>query len=131
MSRLRKLDSAVRESEGGPTLLDKSDLAHALAVEMVADVVALTAKSPLDRSPKKNWVENSGGLPKEIEKLAVRLNGKGMTVSRAIATAISRAKRWAATSKDPKVRAKWGKAVAQWEALKAKNKAKGAAKKVS
>jgi hypothetical protein len=85
----------------------------------------------LDFSPKKNWVENAGGLPKFIEDIAIALiRDHGMTRSRAIATAVNRVKKWAAGVGDtkPDTKAKAAAAVAQWEALKAKNKAKGAVK---
>lgn len=81
----------------------------------------------LDRSPKKNWVENAGGLPKYIEHIAKSLHKKrGMTISRAIATAISMCKKWAAGGKDVNAdtRAKAAAAIAQWEALKGRSKAK-------
>ena len=47
-----------------------------------------------------------------------------MTKSRAIATAISRVKVWAATSKHADVRAKAAAAVAEWEAKRARAHAK-------
>jgi hypothetical protein len=83
----------------------------------------------LDRSPKKNWVEESGGLPKYIEDIAHDLHTeRGMSISRAIATAISKVKKWAAGGDDvkPDTRAKAAKAVAEWEALRAKNAARRA-----
>lgn len=43
----------------------------------------------LDRSPKKNWVENSGGLPQYIERIAQHLHAKGMEIGYAIATAVN------------------------------------------
>lgn len=79
----------------------------------------------LDRSPKKNWVEESGGLPKYIEDIAVALHEKrGMDISRAIAVAINRCKMWAAggADVDPDTRAKAAKAIIEWEALRAKAK---------
>jgi hypothetical protein len=85
----------------------------------------------LDRSPKKNWVENAGQLPAYIQHIAKDLHEeRGMPLSRAIATAISRCKAWAAGGDNvkPDTRAKAAKAIAEWEALKAKNKAKQAAK---
>lgn len=87
-------------------------------------------RGQLDWSPNVNWVEKEGGLPKPIEDLAVELVKKGMNRSRAIATAISRAKHFASTSKDAKVRAKWSKAVADWERLKAKAHARPNANKM-
>ena len=91
------------------------------------DLDLIVTLGRLDWSPKKNWVENEGGLPKYIEDIALALiRDHGMTRERAIATAISRVKRWAAGGGDVKAdtRAKAAKAVAQWEALKAKAKAK-------
>lgn len=85
----------------------------------------------LDWSEKKNWVENAGGLPKYIEDIALALiRDHGYPRERAIATAISRVKRWAAGGDDVKAdtKAKAAAALAQWEALKTKNKAKDAAK---
>lgn len=86
----------------------------------------------LDRSPKKNWVEKHGGLPRYIERIAVHLIEKGMTRSRAIATAINVAKKMCATGDlnfkgsqqvNPGSRAEACAAVAQWTALKAKARA--------
>lgn len=96
-----------------------------------AELILALAKGRLDWSPKKNWVENAGGLPKYIEDIALALiRDQGFTRERAIATAVSRVKRWAAGGENVNAttRAKAAKAVAQWEALKAKNKAKDAAK---
>lgn len=85
----------------------------------------------LDWSPKKNWVEKNGGLPKYIEDIALALIRKGMTRERAIATAISRIKRWArgGDDVDADTVAKAQKALAEWYALRAKAKAKRVAKK--
>ena len=85
----------------------------------------------LDWSPKKNWVENAGGLPKYIEDIALALiRDHGMKREHAIPVAINRVKKWAAgadgTKPDTKVKA--AAALAEWEALKAKNKLKGATK---
>ncbi len=79
--------------------------------------VALAGK--LDWSPKSNWVEKAGGLPKPFEDMALALIKDGMSRSRAIATAVSRAKVLAA-----KGQAKYIAAVAQWEKMKQSTKAK-------
>lgn len=106
-----------------------------LSVEDSTEVLRLTQileLGRLDRSPKKNWVEKSGGLPKYIEKIAFSLHTKrGMTISRAIATAISRVKKWAlgGDNVNADTVAKSVAAVAAWEALKLKNKARRATKK--
>ena len=72
-----------------------------------------------------NWVDEVGGLPRYIRRIAKDLmQERGMTKSRAIATAISRVKVWAATSKHADVRAKAAAAVAEWEAKRARAHAK-------
>ncbi len=80
----------------------------------------------LDSSPKTNWVENSGGLPNYICRIARAVMRSGKSKSSAIAIAVSRVKKWAAGAPgvDAKTRGKAAAAVAEWEALKAKNKAK-------
>jgi hypothetical protein len=93
------------------------------------DYVLALSVGKLDRSPKSNWVEDAGGLPAYIEEIADSLHRKrGMDISRAIATAVSRCKKWAAGGENvnPDTRAKAAKAIAQWEALKAKARAKKA-----
>jgi hypothetical protein len=92
----------------------------------------------LDRSSKKNWVEQAGGLPDYIERIAKHLHyEKGMTISHAIATAKNVVERMCATGDtnwpgiqkvSPKSRAQACKAVAEWEAMKAKTKAKSSAR---
>lgn len=103
---------------------DRSD--QELVVELA------TSSASLDRSPKKNWVENSGELPAYIRKLARAIEKSGKSLSSAIAIAISRVKKWAAGGDDvdADTRAKAAKALAEWEALKAKNKARKGGKKV-
>jgi len=88
----------------------------------------------LDRSPKENWVEQAGGLPDYIERIAKHLHfEEGMTISRAIATAVNVVKRMCATGDtnwpgmqqvSPKSREQACQAVAEWEAMKAKSRAK-------
>lgn len=53
----------------------------------------------LERKPggPDNWVEQTGGLPSYIERIAKHLHyEQGYSVSRAIATAVNTVKRWAA-----------------------------------
>jgi uncharacterized protein YdaT len=65
---------------------------------------------------RKNWVAQEGNLPPFIDEVADALmRDEGFTRERAIATAVSRVRVWAA-----KGNAKAVKALAQWEALKAK-----------
>lgn len=90
----------------------------------------------LERSPgdRDNWVERTGGLPSYIERIAKHLHyEQGMTISRSIAVAVNTVKRWAkggtvtshGTTKriTPKTQALAIKAVAEWEAKKARARA--------
>lgn len=73
----------------------------------------------LNRSPKKNWVERAGQLPAAIQHMAKDIHEeKGVPLDEAIPIAISQAKKLAPDHP------KYAKAVAEWEALKAKNAAK-------
>ncbi|MDD3523504.1 MAG: hypothetical protein PHQ41_02300 [Candidatus Cloacimonetes bacterium] len=88
----------------------------------------------LDRSPKENWVDKAGGLPSYIERIAKHLHyEKGMTISRAIATAVNAVKRMCATGDlnykgkqnvNAKSRAQACAAVASWERKKASTRVK-------
>jgi hypothetical protein len=80
----------------------------------------------LDSSPKKNWVEKSGGLPNYICQIARAVMRSGKSKSAAIAIAVSRTKKWAAGGDDvdADTRAKAAAAVAEWEKLKAKSHTK-------
>ncbi len=82
------------------------------------------SSASLDRSPGKNWVENSGDLPAYVREIARSIEKTGKDLSSAIAIAISRIKAWAAGGDgvSAKTSAKAAKALAEWEALKAKNK---------
>lgn len=85
----------------------------------------------LDRSPKKNWVESAGGLPDYIERIAKHIHYEGgKDISTAISMAISQVRKWAAGGEgvSAKTQALATKALAEWEALKAKSKAKTAVK---
>lgn len=77
----------------------------------------------LNKSPKKNWVENAGGLPAYVRGVArgIAKSHGGNVTSRDIAIAIARMKVWAAGGGhvSPAVQAAAAKAVAQWEAMKA------------
>lgn len=78
-----------------------------------------SSRASLDKSPNKNWVEESGGLPPKVRARAraLRKANPGWTLSHAIAVAISQYK-------------KEGNAgvIAQWEGTKARNKARMANK---
>lgn len=82
----------------------------------------------LDEKPGKNWVEQAGGLPDYICRIARAVKKTGKTTSQAIAIAVSRVKKWATgAGVNAKTQAKASKAVTEWEALRAKSKTKAKA----
>ena len=95
------------------------------------DMIMALAGCSLAKTPgKDNWVDHAGGLPNYICRIAKHIKESGKSTSTAIAMAISTVKRWAAGGDgvEPDTQAKAAKAVAEWEALKAKAKSKRAAK---
>jgi hypothetical protein len=89
----------------------------------------------MDTYESHNWVDDVGGLPKYIHRIAEHLKEKGMDESRAIATAVNVVKKMCATGDlnfpgsqnvNPGSRAQACKAVAEWEAKKARAKADNA-----
>jgi hypothetical protein len=83
----------------------------------------------LDKHGTFNWVDDAGGLPPYIKRIAKHLKRKGMTESRAIATAVNVVKKACATGdlnypgiqqENAGSRAEACAAVASWEAKKAK-----------
>lgn len=82
-----------------------------------------SAPLPGGTPDKDNWVDEQGGLPRYVRRVARELMKRGMPKQQAIATAISRIKYWAATSDDPAVRAKAAAAVAHWEKMKSSARA--------
>lgn len=89
-------------------------------------------KGRLDRSPRANWVEQQGGLPGWIERVAVHLVAKGFSRSHAIATAVNAAKKACSTGDlnfpgsqriNPGSRAQACAAVAKWNAMRARARA--------
>ena len=101
--------------------LSGSDL---MACDELHCVINLSASCSLDMHPGgSNWVQKNGGLPTYICEIAKSILESGkMSVSHAIATAVSRVKVWAAGGGgvSTKTQAKASAAVAQWEKLKAK-----------
>lgn len=81
------------------------------------------------RSPEATGfeVQKAGGLPTFICEVARAIKRSGKTTSQAIAIAVSRMKVWAVTG-EPDTKAKAAKALAEWEKLRAKSKAKTAKK---
>lgn len=85
----------------------------------------------LNWSPRVNWVEREGGLPRYIEKVAIGImKGTGYPRERAIPIAISRIKVWArgGAGVNADTVAKAIAALAAWEKLKAKAAARRARK---
>lgn len=85
-----------------------------------------TPDSPVPNKPGvSNWVEDNGGLPPYIRKIAEDLIPKHGT-SGAIRLAVGIVKRWArgGGNVSGETRAKAARAVAQWEEMKAKARAK-------
>lgn len=87
----------------------------------------------LERVPgKQNWVDNAGGLPKYIERIAVHLHEeKGYEIGRSIAVAVNACKRMCGSGDlnfkgkqnvNAKSRAQACAAIAEWEAKKMKSK---------
>lgn len=87
--------------------------------------VIISLACSLDERPGSNWVQKAGGLPSYICEVAKAIKKTGKDTSTAIAMAVSRVKRWAATGEGD-TKAKAAKALAEWESLKAKSRSKSA-----
>jgi hypothetical protein len=121
-----------RRAKGQPPLLrlpneaKALDLAETTDDELCAledDVEVKGSRASLNRSPRKNWVEQAGDLPGYIREVARAIEREqGLALDRAIPIAIGRIKKWARGGGDvtAETRAKAATAVAAWEALKAK-----------
>lgn len=95
------------------------------------DLIVAFAGCSLDEKPGSNFVQDNGGLPDYICRIAKAIKRTGRPTSQAIAIALSRTRKWAAGADDvdADTRAKSAKAIAEWDALRARSKAKTAAKK--
>lgn len=125
-------DETVEVIEASGATPDAVDaLGDTVADEFDADEAKMSAAElevKYDTSPigtpggKENWVDKVGGLPLYIRAIAHALIREGFTKERAIATAVNRVKKWAAGvgNVSAKTRAKAAKAVAEWEAKKAR-----------
>jgi len=100
----------------------------------------ILAGCSLDEKPGKNWVQEAGGLPDYICRVARAVKRNGHTTSEAIRIAIGAVRNWAhghssggkgTKSVHPQTQAKGAAAAAAWEALKAKSHALHAAKQVA
>jgi HK97 family phage prohead protease len=114
----------------GAVEIDDDDVALVNLLREDAEAAGAGTKgssASLNESPKKNWVENAGDLPRYIREIARSIREKrGLPLSQAIPIAIAQIKKWAAGGDNVKAdtRAKAAKALAEWEALKAKNRAR-------
>lgn len=102
-----------------------------LELSMFEDVLDDVELGRLNWSPKVNWVEANGDLPKFITDVAIGImKGTGYPRERAIPIAISRIKVWArgGGGVNADTVAKAAAALAAWEALKAKAAARRARK---
>ena len=122
VKRLLAMSEELSLSSGADLL----ELSHSAAQES-EEFIEL---GRLNWSPRKNWVEIEGGLPRYIERVAIGImKGSGLPRERAIPIAISRIKVWATgkgVNADTQARAI--KALAEWEKLKAKAAARRARK---
>jgi hypothetical protein len=111
----RKLDEILREDQ---------ELAERVAVREAKDsLIKASTPEPFSHSKTSNWVARGGGLPAYVQHIAHDLMEKrGKSESQAIQMAIGIVKRWArgGGNVDANTRAAAAKAVAEWEALKAK-----------
>jgi peptidoglycan hydrolase-like protein with peptidoglycan-binding domain len=145
-----KAKAKLKEAEEDEAALDQIEADDIVMVEMLvgdymegADDIEEAAGSLMKASTHKhglekkkgrsdNWVERTGPgggggqLPAYIQHIALAIRKKGKSTSRAIAIAIGTVKRWArgGGNVDANTRAAAAKALAEWEAMKAKNKAK-------
>ena len=105
-------------------------LSKAVLREAKDSLVKASTPKPFSTSKTSNWVARGGGLPSYIQHVAHALVKRGKSESAAIGMAIGIVRRWArgGGKVDSNTRAAAAKAIAEWEALKARNKAKSAAK---
>lgn len=97
--------------------------------EAADSLVKASTPQPFSTSKTSNWIARLGGLPDYIQHVAHGLVRSGKTESEAIQMAIGIMTRWArgGGNVDKNTQAAAAKALSQWEALKAKQKAKRAA----
>lgn len=121
---VQRLLNLSREGKLNDSVVD-SVSSRAAEVSLAMQTTDDVELGKLNWSPRENWVEKFGDLPKYIEEVAIGIMKSGKTREQAIPIAISRIKRWAAGLDGVKADtvAKATVALAQWEALKAKAKA--------
>lgn len=103
--------------------------------EAADSLVKASTPQPWSTSKTSNWVARAGGLPDYIQHVShgIKRSDPSMSTSEAIAKAIGVVKRWAAGGGkvDKNTQAAAAKAIAEWEKLKADNKAKHAVKEAA
>lgn len=112
---------------------DEDSITEAEMIEAAAEYMREAADSlakastpePFSTSKTSNWIARLGGLPNYIQHVAHGLVRSGKTESEAIQMAIGIVRRWArgGGNVDSGTKAAAAKAVGEWEALKAKQKA--------
>ena len=128
-SHVRDVQKMLKKKNGEMTeLAGVQDLTEGYVLDTI-DLVSSAVYPGLERKPggPDNWVEAAGGLPSYIKRIAKHLHyERGMSISRAIASAVNTVKRWARMGKvakygDPnkkhvtaKTAALAAKAVAEW-----------------
>lgn len=134
-------DWNVQEAGMHPTDRDKlidrqterrliAEAAQVWGLTEAADSLAkASTPEPFSTSKTSNWIARNGGLPDYIQHVAHGIVRSGKPVSEAIRDAIGIVKRWArgGGGVDAGTKAAAAKAIAEWEALKARNKARKAA----
>lgn len=126
-------EARIAAEKSGDTAAWHRARAREVAIQRELSEVKSSAYPGLDRSPKKNWVDKAGGLPKYIERIAKHLHyEKGRDVGQAIAIAVNVVKKMCSTgdlnfpgkqSTNAGSRAEACNAVKEWEAKKARHAA--------
>lgn len=110
--------------EEAKTLTDAALAEYAdMVIDRDLELEEKASSAPLSASTTSNWVARAGGLPPYVRDVVRGVMKSGKTEEEAIPIAIGRIKTWIATG-SAATKAKASAALAQWEALKAKNGAK-------
>lgn len=88
---------------------------------------------PFSTSKTSNWVARAGGLPPYIQHVAHAMVEKGKPTSKAISMAVGIVRNWAEGKGGvhPAIKAAAAKAIAEWEAKRAKSRASSTVKKAA
>lgn len=116
----------TNERVGGPDVKPKQSRTKRRETVLLAREIDSRSLPDIPNKPgKTNWVENAGGLPSYIKRIAKHLQANGHSTGSAIATAVNTVRRWAAGGTvtahgGPKVSAKTqalaAAAYAEWKA---------------